>query len=149
MGSFDPFTIGHADIVGRALAIFDRLIIGIGYNERKQYAHTPDERRSEIAALYADEPRVSVVTYNDLTTELASREHAAAIVKGIRTVRDYEYEREQADINRQLTGIDTILMFASPGLESVSSTVVRELSHFGKDVSQFLPTGTRHGKHND
>lgn len=143
VGSFDPFTIGHADIVSRSLPLFDRLVIGIGYNERKQYAHTPAERVSEIARLYAGEPRVKVLAYSDLTVDLARREQADVIVKGIRTVRDYEYEREQADVNRQLTGIDTIFFFASPGLESVSSTVVRELSHFGKDVSRFIPAGIR------
>ena len=142
VGSFDPFTIGHDSVVRRALPLFDRLVIGVGYNERKKYMNSPEVRVQTISALYKDVKAVDVKAYNDLTIDFAHREGARFIVKGVRSVKDFEYEREQADINLRLSGIDTILFYALPGMESVSSSVVRELMHFGKDVSAFLPNKT-------
>lgn len=139
VGSFDPFTIGHQAIVSRALPLFDRLVIGVGVNERKQTMFSSEERVDTLRQLYANEPRVSVVAYTDLTVDLARREGATFIVKGVRSMKDFEYEREQADINRRLTGIDTLLFFADPELASISSSMVRELMHFGRDVTPFLP----------
>ena len=139
VGSFDPFTIGHDSVVRRALPLFDRLVIGVGYNESKRSMHAPEQRVDAIRALYAGEPRIEVEAYSDLTVDFARRCGAQFIVKGVRSVRDFESEREQADINRRLTGIETVLLYALPGMESVSSTVVRELTHFGRDVSAFLP----------
>ena len=138
-GSFDPFTVGHDDIVRRALPLFDRIVIGVGYNERKKTMFTPDERVAAIAALYAGEPRIEVRSYSDLTVDFARREQAGFIIKGVRSVKDFEYEREQADINRRIGGVETILLYAAPQFESVSSSMVRELMHFGRDVSAFLP----------
>ena len=135
VGTFDPFTIGHDDIVRRALP----LIIGVGVNERKLCMLDADVRKRKIQELYKNEPRITVKTYSDLTVDFAKREKAEFIVKGVRSVKDFEYEREQADINRRITGIETLLLLASPGMESVSSSLVRELLHFGKDVRQFLP----------
>ena len=140
VGSFDPFTIGHDAIVRRALPLFDRLVIGVGYNERKQYMYSQDERIRSISRLYTNDPRVAVKVYNDLTIDFARREGAQYIIKGVRSVKDFEYEREQADINRRIGGIDTLLLYAAPDMASVSSSLVRELIHFGKDVSDFLPT---------
>ena len=139
VGSFDPFTIGHQAIVSRALPLFDRLVIGVGVNERKQTMFSSEERVDTLRQLYANEPRVSVVAYTDLAVDLARREGATFIVKGVRSMKDFEYEREQADINRRLTGIDTLLFFADPELASISSSMVRELMHFGRDVTPFLP----------
>ena len=140
VGSFDPFTIGHEAIVRRALPLFDRLVIGVGYNERKQYMYSQDERIRSISRLYANDPRVAVKVYNDLTIDFARREGAQYIIKGVRSVKDFEYEREQADINRRIGGIDTLLLYAAPDMASVSSSLVREMIHFGKGVSDFLPT---------
>ncbi|MBQ4023426.1 MAG: pantetheine-phosphate adenylyltransferase [Prevotella sp.] len=139
VGSFDPFTIGHDNVVRRALPLFDRLIIGIGVNERKQCLQDADTRKRKIQELYRNESRITVKTYSDLTIDFAKREKADFIVKGVRSAKDFEYEREQADINRRLGDIETLLLFAEPGLEAVSSSLVRELVHFGKDVRQFLP----------
>ena len=141
VGSFDPFTIGHDSVVRRALTLFDHLVIGVGVNQNKRYMLTADERVEAIRSLYRDEPRISVDQYSDLTVDFAKRLDAQFIVKGVRSVRDFEFEREQADINRRLTGIETIVLFAEPGLDSISSTVVRELTHFGHDCSSFLPAG--------
>ena len=139
VGSFDPYTIGHDDIARRALTIADRLIIGVGINEHKKYMRSADERIKAIQAIYADEPRITVKGFSDLTTDFAKREGAQFIVKGVRSVKDFEYEREQADINAMIGGIETILLCARPHLASISSTMVRELSHFGKDITPYLP----------
>ncbi|MBR5930374.1 MAG: pantetheine-phosphate adenylyltransferase [Prevotella sp.] len=139
VGSFDPFTIGHDHIVKRALPLFDRIIIGIGVNERKQYMQSAEIRKQKIQKLYKNEKKITVKTYSDLTVDFAKREMADYIIKGVRTVKDFEYEREQADVNRRLGNIDTMFFFAEPGMESISSSLVRELVHFGKDVREFLP----------
>lgn len=138
-GSFDPFTVGHDDILRRALPLFSRIVIGVGVNERKQYMLSAEERCAAIRRIYASEPKVEVKTYSDLTVDFARREGAAYIIKGVRSVKDFEYEREQADINRQLSGVETLLLYADPQLNSVSSSMVRELIHFGQDVSRYLP----------
>lgn len=139
VGSFDPFTIGHDAIVRRVLPLFGHFVIGVGVNERKRCAFSPEERIEAIMRLYADEPKIVVKQYSDLTIDFAKREGAQFIVKGVRNVRDFEYEREQADINLRIGGIDTLLLYAEPQYESVSSSLVRELKHFGRDINEFLP----------
>lgn len=141
VGSFDPFTIGHNSIVRRALPLFDHIIIGVGVNERKKYMLSAEERVKRIKRLYADEPKIEVKAYSDLTIDFARREQATYIIKGVRSVKDFEYEREQADVNRLLSGVETIFLYAEPQLSSISSTMVRELQHFGRDISEFLPKG--------
>ena len=140
-GSFDPFTVGHDAIVRRALPLFDKIIIGVGVNVRKQYLYGADKRVEDIARLYAAEPKVEVKAYSGLLVDFARQEGARFIVKGVRSVKDFEYEREQADINLKIGGLDTLLLFSEPQYQSVSSSMVRELLHFGRDVSEFLPTG--------
>ena len=139
VGSFDPFTVGHYDIVQRALPLFDRLIIGVGINERKVYMNDTETRVADIIRIFNNNPKIEVKTYNDLTVDFAKSVGATFIVKGVRSVKDFEYEREQADINRRISGIDTLLLCADPQHASVSSSMVRELIHFGRDVSEFLP----------
>lgn len=141
VGSFDPFTIGHDSIVRRALPLFDHIIIGVGVNERKKYMLNAEERVRRIKRLYADNPKIEVKAYSDLTIDFARREQATYIIKGVRSVKDFEYEREQADVNRLLSGVETIFLYAEPQLSSISSTMVRELQHFGRDISEFLPKG--------
>lgn len=141
VGSFDPFTIGHDSIVRRALPLFDHIIIGVGVNERKKYMLSAEERVKRIKRLYADDPKIEVRAYSDLTIDFARREQATYIIKGVRSVKDFEYEREQADVNRLLSGVETIFLYAEPQLSSISSTMVRELQHFGRDISKFLPKG--------
>lgn len=138
-GSFDPFTIGHASIVERGLPLFDEIVIGVGLNESKRALYTPSERVAAISRLYADEPRVRVESYDDLTIDFAHRVGARFILRGLRSVKDFEYERDIASMNHRLSGIETVLLFTEPHYSSVSSSVVRELIAFGKDVSDFLP----------
>ena len=138
-GTFDPFTIGHASVVRRALQLFDRVVVAVGVSDAKHPETTAQQRVEAIRSLYADDERVTVVAYSGLTVDVAREHGAAFIVKGVRSVRDYESEREQAEVNRRLAGIDTVLLMAEPGLEAVSSSTVRSLRSFGRDVSEFLP----------
>lgn len=138
-GTFDPFTIGHDSIVRRALPIFDRLVIAVAVSKLKNTEEEAANRVAEIRKIYAADNRVDVIAYSDLTIDMARRVGAKYIVRGVRSVKDYEYEREQAEFNRKFGGLETVLLFAEPGLESVSSSLVRELKFFGRDVSEFLP----------
>lgn len=140
-GTFDPFTRGHHSIVKRTLTFMDEVIVGIGINEGKHCLIPVEKRVEMIRQLYADEPRVKVMAYSGLTVDFAKEQEAGFIVRGIRSVKDFEYEEGIADINKKLSGIETIFLFTEPELSSVSSSVVRELLHYGKDVSMFLPEG--------
>ena len=140
-GSFDPFTIGHASLVKRGLALADRIIIAVGINEKKQGYFPAKERLEAIRKLYADNSRVEVRSYQTLTTDLARETEADFILRGIRSVIDFEYEKTIADVNRTLTGIETIFLLAEPQYAHISSSAVRELLFFGKEVSAFLPEG--------
>jgi pantetheine-phosphate adenylyltransferase len=149
-GSFDPFTKGHADLVERALHLFDEVVIGIGYNEHKSGWISVQERVNALKTLYANESRVMVESYSCLTTDFAKQCGATAILRGIRTVTDYEYEMQLADVNRQLSGIETLMLFANSQYSSISSSMVRELALFGKDIQSFLPEGLHYSdKKND
>lgn len=138
-GSFDPFTIGHKSIVDRGLEIFDEVVIGIGVNMAKPGWMTPDERQEAIRRIYAGNPRVRVITYTDLTVQAAAREGAGFLLRGVRTAQDFEYERQLADINRNLSGVESVLIYALPELAAISSSMVRELSHYGIDITPYLP----------
>lgn len=140
VGTFDPFTIGHDSIVRRALPLFDRLVIGVvGDNVNKPNMRPVEERIKSITELYLDQPAIEIKPYFGLAMDFARSEGAQFIVKGVRSVTDFEYEQWQADFNRRLGGIETILLYTEPELASVSSSALRELSHFGVDVSEFLP----------
>jgi pantetheine-phosphate adenylyltransferase len=143
-GTFDPFTVGHASIVNRGLPLFDRIVIGVGVNDNKRTLYTNEERVQAIRDIYCNEPRIKVVAYNDLTVDLARREDAAFILRGIRSVKDSEYERDIAAMNERLAGVETVLLFTEPQYMSISSSVVRELLRFGKDVTEFLPPSANH-----
>ncbi len=140
-GSFDPFTRGHQSLVQRALALFDNIVIAIGINERKSGWMSAEQRLQAIETLYNGNARVRVVTYSGLTTDFAREVGATAILRGVRTMQDFEYELQMADINRQLTDIDTVCLFAEPQYAAISSSVVRELAHFGHDITAFVPEG--------
>ncbi|MCR5679612.1 MAG: pantetheine-phosphate adenylyltransferase [Prevotella sp.] len=141
-GSFNPFTIGHDSIVRRALPLFDRLVIGVvGQQVNKPGQPSAEERAEAIRRIYTHEPRISVEPYYGLAIDFARQQGAHFIVKGVRSVKDFEYERDQADVNRQLSHgeVETVLIYAEPHLAAVSSSLVRELQHYGQDVSAYLP----------
>jgi len=142
-GTFDPFTVGHKDIVDRALrSVADKVVIAIGRNSSKQCWQTVEERLENIRRLYQDDARVSVVAYDGLTIDFAQEVGADFLLRGVRSMKDFEYERDIADTNRQLTGIDTVLFYTDPQLAHISSSIVRELASYGRDVSAFLPEKT-------
>jgi pantetheine-phosphate adenylyltransferase len=142
-GTFDPFTIGHESIVRRALTFTDEVIIAIGINEQKHSLFPVAKREQMIRDYYKNEPRVKVMSYSNLTVDFAHEVGANTIIRGIRTVKDFEYEETIADINRKLTGIETIFLFTEPDLASISSSIVRELMKYNKEITQFLPKGMK------
>ena len=138
-GSFDPFTVGHASVVERALAIFDAVIIGVGVNSLKAAVIDAGRRAKIISAFYESNPDVSVMTYEGLTADAALSVGACCLLRGVCSVKDFEYERDMADVNRQLSGLETVLIYSLPEHSAVSSSVVRELQAYGKDISAYLP----------
>lgn len=138
-GSFDPFTIGHKSIVDRALPMFDRIVIGIGINSAKSGWLPVEERLQRIRQIYAGNPKVEVITFNGLTVDAARSCGAQFLLRGVRSTIDFEYERNLADINRNLSGVESVLIYALPELAAISSSMVRELASFGVDVTPYLP----------
>ncbi|MCD7930252.1 MAG: pantetheine-phosphate adenylyltransferase [Tannerellaceae bacterium] len=141
-GTFDPFTIGHQSLVTRGLALVDEIVISIGINDKKLTYYSLEKRLEAISKLYKDDPRVRVVSYDSLTIDFAKEVGAQFILRGIRTVNDFEYEKSIADINRKLTGIETFILFTEPEHTHISSSIVRELLRYGKDISFFVPKET-------
>lgn len=138
-GTFDPFTIGHLSIVERGLQLFDEIIIAIGVNEAKKNHSSIQQRIEQIQRVTSKMQGVRVVSYENLTVEAAKEHGANFILRGVRTVADYEYERNLAYANRNLTGIETVLLYTLPELSYISSTLVRDLQRHGYDVSQYVP----------
>ncbi|MDR3705434.1 MAG: pantetheine-phosphate adenylyltransferase [Paludibacteraceae bacterium] len=138
-GSFDPFTIGHYSVVKRGLALFDEIVIGIGVNQAKKNLFPLEKRIDIIRQAFKDEPRVKIKAYTSLTIDFAREEDAAFILRGLRSVSDFEYEHTVADANQKLSGVETIILFTEAQYSFISSTVVRDLIAYGKDISAFLP----------
>lgn len=139
-GTFDPITLGHTDIINRALPLFDKVVIGIGRNASKVPMFSEEQRLKWIKDLYADEPKVDAVVYEGLTVECCKKVGANFILRGIRYVNDFEYEKAIADMNRSINGhIETVFLTCLPQYTSVASTLVRDVLKNGGDVSQFLP----------
>ena len=141
-GSFDPFTRGHQAVVSEALRLFDRVIIAIGYNPAKRGMLTVESRARLIRTVYAEEPRVEVTSYTTLTGEEARRLGATAIVRSVRNSADFDYERTLAHANSHIfSDISTVLVVAPAEVEHISSSLVRELHLFGRNVGEFMPEG--------
>ena len=138
-GTFDPVTLGHTDIIDRALPLFDELVIGIGRNVNKQPMFTDQQRLDWLNEIYKDNPRVSAVLYEGLTVDCCKSIGARFILRGIRYVNDFEYEKAIADMNRSLENVETIFLTCLPQYTSVASTLVRDVIKNGGDVSKFLP----------
>ena len=138
-GSFDPYTIGHHDIVMRGLQVFDEIVIGIGHNYTKRETFPLEERLVAIQRIYSNEPRVRVEVYEGLTVDFALKHDAQFILRGVRSTLDFEYERNIAEANKQLSGIETILLYTRPEYAHISSTLVRDLHSHGKDIAAYLP----------
>ncbi len=139
-GTFDPITVGHLDIIYRSLDLFDMLYIGIGRNAAKVPMFSEEQRIQWIDEIFKDEPRVKAVVYEGLTIECCRRVGAKFILRGIRYVNDFEYEKAIADMNRSLDpAVETIFLTCLPQYTSVASTLVRDVIRNGGDASPFLP----------
>ena len=139
-GTFDPVTLGHVDIINRALPLFDKIIVGIGLNTSKAPMFSPEQRLDWIKEIYKDEERVEGPVYEGLTINFCQKLGAHFILRGIRYVSDFEYEKTIADANRTLDRtIETIFLTGEPKYTSVASTIVRDIIRNGGDVSHFLP----------
>src|SRR5689334_17110930 len=139
-GTFDPVTLGHVDIINRALPLFDKIIVGIGVNTSKGPMFTPAQRLQWINDIYKNEPKVEGAIYEGLTVEFCKKLNARFILRGIRYVSDFEYEKTIADANRTLdSSIETVFLTGEPKYTSVASTIVRDIIRNGGDASQFLP----------
>lgn len=139
-GTFDPITIGHQDIINRSLPLFDKLVIGIGRNVNKEPMFSEDQRLKWIKEIYKDTPKVDAVIYEGLTIKCCQEVGAHFILRGIRYVNDFEYEKAIADMNRSLDhDIETVFLTCLPQYTSVASTLVRDVLKNGGDALQFLP----------
>lgn len=143
-GSFDPFTIGHANLVDRAQKLFEEVVIAVGYNERKTGWLPVDERVRALEEFYKENSQITVAKYTGLTVDFAQAMGARFILRGVRSVKDYEYELGIADINSRLADVETVVLLADPTISGISSSVVRELHHFGRDITQWLPCGLKY-----
>ncbi|MBO7246792.1 MAG: pantetheine-phosphate adenylyltransferase [Bacteroidaceae bacterium] len=137
-GTFDPFTVGHADLVERALRIADEIIIAVGINESKHTMFDVDDRISAIKEYYKENPRVKVMGYDGFTSDVVKSEGANAILRGVRSVVDYEYERNMADVNFNIEGVETIFLYAAPANQYISSSLVREMIRFGRPIDKLV-----------
>lgn len=139
-GSFDPFTIGHEEIVRRALPLFDEIIIGIGINTSKKGLFELEERKVMIEELFTDTDKVKVDTFSGLTVSFCELINAQYILRGLRTAADFEYERTIAQLNQAMhPNLETILMLSQPQYSMISSTIVREILRFDGDIKPFVP----------
>ena len=139
-GTFNPFTRGHKSIVERTLhSLADEIVIAIGKNSEKQGEPSVEQRLAAIRSIFEGEGRVRVEAYDTLTADYARAVGADFIVRGVRSIRDYEYERDIADVNRRLSGVETVLLYSEPELAAISSSIVRELKSYNKDVTEYLP----------
>ena len=139
-GSFDPVTKAHVDILKRSLPLFDKVIVGIGLNSTKAPYLGIDVRKAMLRAVFADEPKVEVQTYEGLTVEFCKKINAKYMIRGIRTVSDFEYEKAIAQMNHALVPeIESIFIVSKPGYSSISSTIVRDILRNNGDVKQFIP----------
>lgn len=139
-GTFDPLTLGHVDIINRALPLFDKIVVGIGLNSSKAPMFSPEQRLDWIKEIYKDEERVEGAVYEGLTIDYCKKIGANFILRGIRYVSDFEYEKTIADANRTLDkSIETIFLTGEPKYTSVASTIVRDIIRNGGNAALFLP----------
>lgn len=151
-GSFNPFTRGHQSLVDRGLELFDEIVIAVGISLEKKNESKNDSgkaegdgmseteaRMAEIAGLYRNNARVKVISYSGMTVNAAKEHGCRFILRGVRNGIDFEYERNMADVNRRISGVETILLFTLPEMSMISSSLVRELKHYGEDVGWLLP----------
>jgi pantetheine-phosphate adenylyltransferase len=138
-GSFDPFTVGHEDVVRRGLSLFDKIIIAVGYNSNKSDFFPLDDRMQWIRDVFIEDERISVDKYEGLTVDFAKEIGCTHILRGIRTAADFEYERAIAQVNKAMSGIDSVFLLTTPEHTPVNSSIIRDIVKHGGNAGQFLP----------
>jgi len=139
-GSFDPFTLGHYDIVIRSLRLFDEIVIAMGHNSQKKRYFPLETMIAKIQFAFKDYPQVSLSTYDELTADFAKKYHARFLIRGLRNTTDFEYENSISQVNRYLNAeLETIFLITSPEYAPISSSIIREVHKYGGDVRPFLP----------
>ena len=142
-GSFDPITLGHFDIIKRAISLFDEIVIAIGVNAEKKYMFTLDERKRFIDETFKDEPTVSVITYEGLTIDLCHKLNANFILRGLRNPADFEFEKAIAHTNRRLSKIETVFLLTAADTSYISSSIVRDVIRNGGEYELLVPKAVR------
>lgn len=143
-GSFDPPTLGHADVIARCLAVFDRVIVGVVRNPSKQAMFSAEERVGLLTELFDESDRFEVLAFDGLLVDFAGQQGVDVIVKGLRAVADFEYEQQMAQMNQRLSGIDTMFMATTPEFGYLSSSLVKEVAKLGGEVKDMLPANVYH-----
>lgn len=143
-GSFDPPTLGHADVIARCLAVFDRVIVGVVRNPSKQAMFSAEERVGLLTELFDESARFEVLAFDGLLVDFAGQQGVDVIVKGLRAVADFEYEQQMAQMNQRLAGIDTMFMATTPEFGYLSSSLVKEVAKLGGEVKDMLPANVYH-----
>lgn len=138
-GSFDPITLGHVDIIKRAIPLFDEIIIAIGVNAKKKYMFSIEERKKFIENAFFDDDKISVKTYTGLTVDYCKKINADFILRGLRNPADFEFEKAIAQTNRKLSGIETVFLLTSADTSFISSSIVRDIMRNGGDASELIP----------
>ena len=139
-GSFDPVTKAHVDILQRSVSLFDKVVIGVGVNSTKKSFLSPETRKQMLESVFVSEPKIEVAIYEGLTVEFCKVVGAKYMIRGIRTVSDFEYEKAIAQMNHALEpDIESIFILSKPGYSSISSTIVREILRYNGDISKFVP----------
>jgi pantetheine-phosphate adenylyltransferase len=140
-GSFDPFTVGHEDIVKRALILFDEIIIAVGANALKKNFYSLETRKEMIKKIFLDEPRIFVDHYEGLTVEFCRKNNAGYLIRGLRTAADFEFERAIAQVNKALApDVESVFLLTVPEHSPINSTIVRDIIRSGGDASIFVPS---------
>jgi len=142
-GSFDPLTLGHVDIIKRAVPLFDEIIIAVGVNATKKYMFSLEERMTFIADTFKDEIKVKVDKYDTLTVDYCQSKEADFILRGLRNPADFEFEKAIAQTNRKLSGIETVFLLTSAETSFISSSIIRDIIRNGGDVSSLVPTSVK------
>lgn len=142
-GSFDPLTLGHDDIIKRAIPLFDEIVIAIGINAEKKYMFTLEERKRFIEETFKNEPKISVVTYGGLTIDLCQKLKADFILRGLRNPADFEFEKAIAHTNRKLSKIETVFLLTAAGTSFISSSIVRDVIRNGGEYELLVPKAIR------
>jgi pantetheine-phosphate adenylyltransferase len=142
-GSFDPLTLGHCDLIERALSLFDEIIIAIGINVEKTYMFSLEERTHFLTETFAGEPGIRILTYQGLTVSFCKQQNASFIVRGLRNPGDFEFEKAIAHINQKLSGIETVFFLTAPEKSYISSSIIRDVIRNGGDYTSLVPEAVR------